>query len=238
MRYKDPTLSTVKQLFGTATHCAYRGCAEPLYRPPSTGEADRVLNSRISHICAASPSGPRWDPSMSEEENRSASNLLLLCLPHAEEIDTRYVEYPVKMLREWKTAQVLAEGSAAQITDDEAITAMMASYATEISIQGTVINLGGQGGSALGAAGGGGAAIGAGAVGGLGGPASAHIELTGQDGQEPGAGGGGAGLLAAGLRETAESLELEGAGNSSGIDGQPGGDSSFGVGETAIVACG
>jgi hypothetical protein len=39
-----------------------------------TGEI--VLNSHVSHICALSEGGPRWDPEMSEEENRSESNLI------------------------------------------------------------------------------------------------------------------------------------------------------------------
>jgi hypothetical protein len=238
MRYRDPTLNTVKQLFGTAMHCGYPGCAEPLFRPPSAGELGQILNCRIAHICAASPTGPRWDPNMDEDTNRAAGNLLLLCLPHAEEIDTQVTNYPVALLRTWKMEQLAAVGSGEQITDDQAVEAIAASYATEISIHGDVLHFGGQGGNAVGAAGGGGAAIGAGAIGGLGGPAGARIELDGQAGQDYGAGGGGAGTIVPGLRDTAESLALEGAGHSSGVDGQPGGDSSFGAGETAVTARG
>ena len=75
MRHRDPTLSTVKELFGTATHCGYPDCVEPLYRAPSTGDSSPVLNCRMAHICAASEGGPRWDPNMDEDTNRAAANL-------------------------------------------------------------------------------------------------------------------------------------------------------------------
>ncbi|OXM56072.1 hypothetical protein CFP71_14650 [Amycolatopsis thailandensis] len=60
---------------------------------------------------------------MSEAENRSASNLLLLCLPHACQIDEAPESYPADVLRAWKRAQ-LAEYEQARrswsITDAEA----------------------------------------------------------------------------------------------------------------------
>jgi hypothetical protein len=60
---------------------------------------------------------------MSEAENRDASNLLLLCLFHAWEVDDIPDQYPADMLRAWKRAQ-LAEYERArrswQITDAEA----------------------------------------------------------------------------------------------------------------------
>jgi hypothetical protein len=52
--------STIKQLYGTATICAYPVCPEPLLRWIN-GVETPVLNSRIAHIAAASERGPRCD---------------------------------------------------------------------------------------------------------------------------------------------------------------------------------
>lgn len=78
--------STIKQLYGTATLCAFPDCSETLLRWVD-GIDTPVLNSRIAHIAAASPNGPRYDEGMTDEDRRSFDNLVLLCLTHAEEID-------------------------------------------------------------------------------------------------------------------------------------------------------
>jgi len=95
----------VKQLYGTAGRCAGPACPQLLYRVSGeTGE--RVLSSRVAHIRARREGGPRWDPLMTEEENRSAENLLLLCEAHASEIDATSEHYPPELLQEWKQAQL------------------------------------------------------------------------------------------------------------------------------------
>jgi len=119
--HAEPTDATVKQLYGTALRCGLPGCLQTLYRASETGE--RVLNSRVAHIHARREGGPRWDPSMSEEENRSYSNLILLCIEHAYEIDDIPDRYPAEQLREWKRVQVKTQEQAARqlpaLTDDE-----------------------------------------------------------------------------------------------------------------------
>jgi hypothetical protein len=67
---------------------------------------------------------------MSAAENRSYENLVVLCIVHADLVDQKKLvaEYPVEMLREWKSAQVAAWKRAAnanpaagwQLTDDQA----------------------------------------------------------------------------------------------------------------------
>ncbi|GAA5108166.1 hypothetical protein [Haloechinothrix salitolerans] len=60
---------------------------------------------------------------MSEAENRDASNLLLLCLFHAWEVDDVPEQYPAEVLREWKRAQLAKYESARRgwtITDADA----------------------------------------------------------------------------------------------------------------------
>ncbi|GAA2369559.1 hypothetical protein GCM10010170_070030 [Dactylosporangium salmoneum] len=67
---------------------------------------ERVLNSHVAHIHARSEGGPRWDPSMREDDNRAPANLLLLCFPHAWEIDNLVDLYPADLLQEWKKQQI------------------------------------------------------------------------------------------------------------------------------------
>ena len=86
IEHRPPTPATIKQLYGTAFRCAEPSCTKPLYRLNNdTGEW--ILNSRVAHIRARSEGGPRWDPQMSEEDNRSDDNLVPLCEEHAFEID-------------------------------------------------------------------------------------------------------------------------------------------------------
>lgn len=127
VEHPPPTDATAKQLYATAIACAFPDCGAPLYRtefhPPA-------LNSRIAHISARREGGPRWDPGMSPAENRSSENLVVLCIVHADLVDqTKLVaQYPVEMLRKWKSAQIAAYERAAkasraagwQLTDDQA----------------------------------------------------------------------------------------------------------------------
>jgi hypothetical protein len=99
-----PTVATVKQLYASAFRCAKPDCLRPLYKTnDDTGEF--VLNSRIAHIHARRAGGPRWIE-MSSEENRGASNLVLLCIEHSYEVDDFPVQFPAGMLRRWKKAQL------------------------------------------------------------------------------------------------------------------------------------
>ncbi len=195
--HPSPTAATVKELYANAFSCAYPECNLPLFRvnPDKT----RTLNSRIAHICARRENGPRWDPEMSPEANRSVANLLLLCIEHAYEIDDdeRVRLYPKDLLRTWKAEQLAEFDRVRQgwpLTDAEANKVIHESLAAEIIIQGETINLGGSGGQAPGAGGSGGSAIGHGATGGKGGPGGPiTINLGGTSGTDPGTGGGGAG---------------------------------------------
>jgi hypothetical protein len=101
--HRIPAGATVKELYATALRCGFHGCGEPLFRE-QPGGLGRLLNSRVAHIAARSEGGPRWDPGMSEADNRSAANLLLMCLPHAAEIDQSGWErrFPVDLLLTWK----------------------------------------------------------------------------------------------------------------------------------------
>jgi hypothetical protein len=161
-KHRDPTDATAKELYANAYRCAAPSCKRPLYRvDDETGV--RTLNSRIAHIAAQSSGGPRWDKDMSEDENRSVRNLLLLCLEHASEVDEpdRVKDFPSPLLLQWKANQLAefdAIGQGWILSDEEAKEALQAS--SVISIVNSDVQLGGEAGRAFGAGGGGGGAIG------------------------------------------------------------------------------
>lgn len=84
---------------------------------------DLLLNSTVAHIHARRENGPRWDPAMTEDQNRAASNLILLCFEHSREIDDVSDKYPAADLQRWKVDQ-FDEYQALQrswsVTDDQA----------------------------------------------------------------------------------------------------------------------
>lgn len=58
----------------------------------------------MAHICAASPGGPRYDLSMSDQQRGSADNLLYLCGPHHDAVDAQLELHTVQFLRDAKQA--------------------------------------------------------------------------------------------------------------------------------------
>lgn len=186
---------------------------------------------------------------MSAENNRAASNLLLLCFPHAYEIDQpQFVKkYPAPELRKWKQRQiaaydevVAAGGNAGyDLTDEEAQQVILQSDgSTTITLTADTINVGGTGGQAPSASGGGGGAVGVGVVvAGDGGEAPAHVNLEGTLGAAPGAGGGGGGgVEAAAIPIPPEVAGTEGIGYIAGFDGADAGDAVFSSGDIVLTA--
>jgi hypothetical protein len=122
VEHPKPTLATIRELYAHAFACAHPGCGEWLYRQ-EPGSAKPVLNSRVAHIHARKPRGPRWQRGMSAADNRSAENLLLLCIPHSYEVDGDEDRFPAEMLQEWRVAQrqeVLDSRQAWTIDEDQA----------------------------------------------------------------------------------------------------------------------
>jgi len=169
-----PTASTVKMLYAHAYRCGFKGCKRPLYRVDDYS-GERTLNSNVCHIHARSEGGPRWNINQSAKENRSAENLILMCLEHAKVIDNTETAsfYPAAKLKKWKLNQIQEYETLTQgwsITDKMSEEAIKDSFGDKsISIQKSIIDLAGRGGSAPGAGGGGGGALGTNARGGDGG---------------------------------------------------------------------
>jgi hypothetical protein len=130
IEHREPTAATIKQLYGTAFRCAEPSCTKPLYRLNNDTGA-WILNSRVAHIHARSEGGPRWDPDMSEDANRSADNLLPLCEEHAFEIDATPEHFTADLLRGWKNAQLaeaLEVGKSWPLSDAEAAEVVIESF--------------------------------------------------------------------------------------------------------------
>ena len=173
--------STVKQLYGTASTCAYPECDEPLLRWVE-GLDTPVLNSRIAHIRAASALGPRYDEAMTDEDRRAFDNLVLLCLPHAEEVDLEALadRYLAETLHQWKFVQLqAAPPEPPNIPEGLLERAVLLSMGDVLmDFREATIDLGGKPATAPGAGGSGGGAIGPGARGGDGGHGGDHHEFT------------------------------------------------------------
>jgi len=67
-------------------------------------KGEPIVNVHITHICAHSDNGPRFDGDMTLKERRSFSNLILLCQAHHTPVDRKSNEkkYPKELLLRWK----------------------------------------------------------------------------------------------------------------------------------------
>lgn len=86
----------------SGNRCAYPGCGvdlaidakNPGDRPKATG--------KVAHIAAASPGGPRYDATMTTAERGSAENLIYLCGPHHDAVDSQLEHHTREFLLEAK----------------------------------------------------------------------------------------------------------------------------------------
>lgn len=152
---------------------------------------------------------------MSSEDNRSQTNLLLMCRFHAEVIDTSPDDFPSEALREWKATAEQGGGVQPPITEEETEHILQMVISQEMTINAEIITLGG-------GLGGGGGAIGPGAIGGKGG------DITFPELQPP--------TRSPSLHEDVS--ETLGTGYSDGYDGQPGGPSTLYLNNELIAVTG
>ena len=96
---RDYTQNTAKRLYGLSGNV----CANPECRKRLIDENGNQLGE-IAHICAASPDGPRYNPSMTDDERRNIDNLILLCENCNKLVDNKenVEQYPVELLHKWK----------------------------------------------------------------------------------------------------------------------------------------
>ncbi|QEF98102.1 hypothetical protein Mal15_21490 [Stieleria maiorica] len=97
--FSAPTKRTIAQRSGYV--CAYPNCLAPTSGPALDGES--AVNIGVAaHICAASENGPRYDPTMTEQERADAENGIWMCANHSTLIDRDDDKYTVDVLRDWK----------------------------------------------------------------------------------------------------------------------------------------
>jgi hypothetical protein len=88
-----------------AKRVGYR-CSNPNCRDLTCGpkeEPTGTINVGVaSHICAASPGGPRYDKNQTPEERKSIENGIWLCQTHGKLIDSDDKRYTVEVLKQWK----------------------------------------------------------------------------------------------------------------------------------------
>lgn len=75
--------------------CAFPGCTHELVTTRN------LFVGQICHIEAANPGGQRYNPNSTDEERRSAANLLLLCYRHHKETDD-VTAFDISALRSMK----------------------------------------------------------------------------------------------------------------------------------------
>lgn len=102
-RRDDFTAATIATL---AKRVGYL-CSNPQCRDRTSGPHSQVDKSVIlgeaAHICAASPGGTRYDPTMSVEARKTASNGIWLCRKCARLIDVDGNRFSTELLQAWKT---------------------------------------------------------------------------------------------------------------------------------------
>lgn len=99
--YRSGTEKALFQLSQGA--CYFPDCATPVI--VSVGGVP-IVNVHISHIRGGSAGSPRYDPKMTDQERASFDNLLLLCKPHHDLVDTIDPDaFPIDLLKEWKATR-------------------------------------------------------------------------------------------------------------------------------------
>jgi hypothetical protein len=111
---RDEFPASVRRILGMRVgyRCSHPECGVATIGAGS-GTAGVVSVGVAAHIAAASPGGPRYDPSKTSAERASVENGIWLCQIHAREIDVDPEAYSGDLLRSWKRR---AEAEARRLT--------------------------------------------------------------------------------------------------------------------------
>ena len=102
MARDDFSVKTLRQLRENSSFmCNNPSCRQVTVLPTSETEKS-AKNGIAAHICAASPGGPRYDPSQAPEERASYENGIWLCANCSILIDRDVRKYTVEILKSWK----------------------------------------------------------------------------------------------------------------------------------------
>lgn len=84
-----------------AYHCSNPSCRHVTSGPQS--DPQKAVNIGVAaHISAASEGGPRYDPTLTEEDRGGIENGIWLCQSCAKLVDNDPVRYPKEVLKNWK----------------------------------------------------------------------------------------------------------------------------------------
>jgi hypothetical protein len=100
---RDDFSAPIKTLLSkrTGSLCSNPECQQPTSGPQM--DPNKAINIGVaSHITAAAPGGPRYDPSLTPTQRSSAENGIWLCQNCGKLVDNDAVYYPVEKLRAWK----------------------------------------------------------------------------------------------------------------------------------------
>ena len=98
MAASGPGITDIKLLFARSGNvCAFPRCKSPL-------ALDETLVGEVCHIKGARPGSARFDPSQTDLERNTYSNLILMCPTHHTVIDDDEEAYPAERLCNIKTA--------------------------------------------------------------------------------------------------------------------------------------
>ncbi|MFC8409474.1 hypothetical protein [Arthrobacter sp. NPDC057259] len=101
----------------------------------------------IAHIYGAKAGSARYDETMTDNERRAFSNLVLMCSPHHDLIDTRHPDnYPADTLLTWKAEREAAMGidrkNLTGVTEEGLVDALMKAIASVAPERTAVVELG------------------------------------------------------------------------------------------------
>ncbi len=102
MRDKFSNSTRRKLAERVAWRCSFPGCGRITIGPCPDTESGVTMVGEAAHITAAASGGPRFDPSMSQEDRWSILNGIWMCRHHARLIDADYTNYSSDTLRQWK----------------------------------------------------------------------------------------------------------------------------------------
>ncbi|WP_160164226.1 HNH endonuclease [Natrialba taiwanensis] len=133
MSYKQ---STLKKLWAASgNQCGYPDCENEVVDI----ETETVVGE-ICHIRAQSEGGPRYDPSLSDEEIDEYSNLILLCPTHHTHIDKNPEDYPIEELERWKKEQEAMSTSPTELSDQLLTELQLTDSKFETEVEVTISN--------------------------------------------------------------------------------------------------
>lgn len=97
--FQKPVVETLAKRVGNR-------CSNPSCRKRTSGphtEDDKALNVGVAaHITAASPGGPRYDPSLTPDERKEIGNGIWLCQSCGKLVDNDAARYTKAILLQWK----------------------------------------------------------------------------------------------------------------------------------------